>query len=126
MRICRTTAELRAARGSLASPVALVPTMGALHAGHESLCRKARAENTSVIASIFVNPLQFGPNEDLAQYPHSPDDDLALLERASCDVLFEPSVEEMYPDGLQPRIQPGEVATYLEGASRPGHFSGVA
>jgi len=126
MRICRSKAELRAARGALAPPVALVPTMGALHAGHESLFKKAREENASFIASIFVNPLQFGPSEDLALYPRTLDDDHALLERMSCDLLFEPTVDEMYPAGSQTRVQPGEVAAHLEGASRPGHFAGVA
>ena len=126
MRICRTAAELRAARSALASPVAFVPTMGALHAGHESLLAKARAENASLVASIFVNPLQFGPNEDLARYPRTPDADVSSLERMSCDVLFAPPVEEMFPAGSQTRVQPGAIATYLEGASRPGHFAGVA
>ncbi|HEY7994175.1 MAG TPA: pantoate--beta-alanine ligase [Candidatus Eremiobacteraceae bacterium] len=126
MRICRTAAELRAVRSSLESPVALVPTMGALHAGHESLLKNARDGNATVVASIFVNPLQFGPNEDLAQYPLTPDDDMALLERLSCDVLFAPTVAEMYPAGSQTRVQPGEVAAHLEGERRPGHFAGVA
>lgn len=126
MRICRTAAELRAARSSLASPVALVPTMGALHAGHESLFKQARSDSAAVVASIFVNPLQFGSDEDLALYPRTPDEDAALLERMSCDVLFTPSVDEMYPPGSQTRVQPGDVATHLEGESRPGHFSGVA
>jgi pantoate--beta-alanine ligase len=126
MRICRTAAELRAARSALRSPVALVPTMGALHAGHESLIARAREENPNLVASIFVNPLQFGPNEDLARYPQTLDEDVAMLERLKCDVLFVPPVEEMYPAGSQTRVQPGAVATYLEGASRPGHFAGVA
>jgi len=126
MRICHTAAELRAVRSSLASPVALVPTMGALHAGHESLFRKAREENATVVASIFVNPLQFGPGEDLARYPLTPDEDVALLERTSCDVLFAPNVDEMYPAGSQTRVQPGEIAARLEGESRPVHFAGVA
>jgi len=88
--------------------------------------KKAREENASVVASIFVNPLQFGPNEDLAQYPRTPEVDYALLERMSCDVLFAPTIEEMYPAGSQTRVQPGAVATYLEGEKRPGHFAGVA
>ena len=126
MRICRTASELRAARRSLASPVALVPTMGALHAGHESLVTRARSDNASVIASIFVNPLQFGPDEDLASYPRTLDADIAALERLGCDLLFAPAVDEMYPAGAQTRVQPGEVAARLEGESRPGHFAGVA
>jgi pantoate--beta-alanine ligase len=126
MRICRSVAELRAVRSSLSAPVALVPTMGALHAGHESLFEKAREGNATVLASIFVNPLQFGPGEDLAQYPLTPEADIALLERMSCDVLFVPTVDEMYPAGSQTRVQPGEVAAHLEGESRPGHFAGVA
>ena len=126
MRICRTAAELRAVRSAMPSHVALVPTMGALHAGHESLLKQARADNASLIASIFVNPLQFGPNEDLAKYPRTPKEDIALLDRLSCDAVFAPTVEEMYPAGSQTRVQLGSVATYLEGASRPGHFAGVA
>ena len=126
MRICRTAAELRAVRSAMPSPVALVPTMGALHAGHESLLKQARADNACVVASIFVNPLQFGPNEDLASYPRTPDEDVALLERLSCDAVFAPTIEEMYPAGSQTRVQPGEVAAHLEGESRPGHFAGVA
>lgn len=126
MRICRTAAELRAARSSLTSPVALVPTMGALHAGHESLLKRARDESATVVASIFVNPLQFGSTDDLARYPRTPEDDAALLERMSCDVLFAPAVDEMYPPGSQARVDPGDLATHLEGASRPGHFAGVA
>lgn len=126
MRTCRTAAELRAARRDLAAPVAIVPTMGALHAGHEALVARARAENASVVASIFINPLQFGPGEDLSTYPRTLDDDTAMLERLKCDLLFAPSVDEMYPAGSQTRVQPGQVAMHLEGASRPGHFAGVA
>ena len=126
MRICRTAAELRAARRTLASPVALVPTMGALHAGHESLVTRARRDSSSVIASIFVNPLQFGPDEDLASYPRTPDDDTAALERLGCDALFAPAADEMFPADAQTRVQPGDIAARLEGESRPGHFAGVA
>ena len=126
MRICSTVAELRATRRDLAAPVGFVPTMGALHAGHESLLERARAENASLVASIFVNPLQFGPGEDLASYPRSFDDDVALLERIGCDALFAPPAAEMYPPGSQTRVEPGGVAVRLEGESRPGHFAGVA
>ena len=126
MRVCRTLAELRAARRDMSSPVGLVPTMGALHFGHESLVARARAECASVIASIFVNPLQFGPAEDLSTYPRTPDDDRALLERNGVDTLFAPSSDQMYPDGAQTRVVPGAVGERLEGEFRPGHFAGVA
>ena len=126
MRLCRTLAELRAARRDMSSPVGLVPTMGALHLGHESLVARARAECASVIASIFVNPLQFGPAEDLSTYPRTLDDDRALLERNGVDALFAPSDDEMYPDGAQTRVVPGAVGERLEGEFRPGHFAGVA
>ena len=107
--------------------VALVPTMGALHAGHLSLVRAARSRRHDlVVASIFVNPLQFGPGEDLARYPRPLDADTAALAAAGVDILFHPSVEEMYPDGNATRVVPGPVADLYEGAIRPGHFVGVA
>ena len=106
--------------------IAFVPTMGALHEGHLSLVRQARRENEVVTASIFVNPAQFGPGEDLARYPRSPERDAALLAEAGVDVLFTPSVEEMYPPGFSTRVEVGALGAVLEGASRPGHFSGVA
>jgi pantoate--beta-alanine ligase len=83
-------------------------------------------DNASVIASIFVNPLQFGPDEDLSSYPRTFDDDIAALERLACDVVFAPSVDEMYPSGMETRVEPGDVAACLEGERRPGHFTGVA
>jgi len=126
MRVCRTVAELRAARRDASSPVALVPTMGALHAGHESLVARARGECASVIASIFVNRLQFGPAEDLSTYPRTMDEDRTLLERNGVDVLFAPSDAEMYPHGAQTRVVPGALGEKLEGERRPGHFAGVA
>jgi len=113
MRICRTVAELRAARRSLAHPLGFVPTMGALHAGHESLVKRAREECASVVASVFVNPLQFGPNEDLDSYPRPLDDDLALLDRLGADAAFVPSTAEMYPPGSQTRVEVGDLPVDL-------------
>jgi pantoate--beta-alanine ligase len=131
MQICDTIAGLRQAiREARAthrsSTLGLVPTMGALHAGHLSLVDRARRENGVVAASIFVNPLQFGPNEDLAKYPRTFADDCAQLERAGVDLLFAPTPEEMYPQASTTTVDPGPVATRLDGASRPGHFLGVA
>ncbi|RRA50011.1 pantoate--beta-alanine ligase [Acidipila sp. EB88] len=106
--------------------VGFVPTMGALHAGHLSLVRAANAANEIVAASIFVNPLQFGPSEDFARYPRTFAADCALLEEAGVDVLFAPEPAEMYPGGFATAIDVGPVATRLDGASRPGHFTGVS
>lgn len=103
-----------------------VPTMGYLHEGHLSLVRRARQENDRVIASIFVNPTQFGPTEDLATYPRDLKRDLALLQAVGCDMVFVPSEEEMYPAGFETWVEVGSVAQPLEGAHRPGHFRGVA
>ena len=126
MIICRTVDELRAARSGLRSPMGFVPTMGALHAGHESLVARAREECASVVASIFVNPLQFGPGEDLTRYPRSFDADAAMLERLGTEVLFAPDDAQMYPPGPQVTVDPGALAEHLEGERRPGHFRGVA
>ena len=119
-------ADMHAARRSLAGSVGLVPTMGYLHAGHIALATRARAENDHVIATIFVNPTQFGPNEDLAAYPRDLPHDLALLEEAGCDFVFTPMPEAIYPPGFQTYVTVEEVALPLEGARRPGHFRGVA
>nr|WP_218910375.1 pantoate--beta-alanine ligase [Nocardioides thalensis] len=121
-------ATLLGARGG-AGAVALVPTMGALHEGHASLMGLAReragAEGT-VVVSIFVNPLQFGPGEDLDRYPRTFDADLAVCERQGVDVVFAPAADEVYPGGEpQVTVEPGPLGTLLEGASRPGHFRGV-
>jgi pantoate--beta-alanine ligase len=113
---------------SLAAPVVLVPTMGALHAGHVALFRAARerAREGSVVASIFVNPLQFGEGEDLDRYPRTLADDLILCEKEGVDVVFAPGVDEVYPGGAPlVTVDPGPLAGMLEGASRPGHFRGV-
>lgn len=126
MRITRTPAEARAALESVQRPVGLVPTMGALHAGHLALVERARAESRTVAASIFVNPLQFGPAEDFDRYPRSFGDDVAALREAGVDLLYAPDVATMYPPGFATSIDPGPVGAAYEGALRPGHFSGVA
>ncbi len=121
-----TRAELAAARARLTGTVAVVMTMGALHEGHESLLRAARGRADSVIATIFVNPLQFGPNEDFDRYPRTFDTDLAVCRAAGVDLVFAPSREEMYPGGEPTvRVNPGPLGERLEGASRPGFFHGV-
>jgi pantoate--beta-alanine ligase len=125
----KTVATIRAVRAWHAAgegSLGLVPTMGYLHAGHVSLVERARRENARVAASIFVNPTQFGPKEDLASYPRDLQRDLRLLEDAGCDVVFVPDVAEMYPAGTDTFVVPGRVAEPLEGARRPGHFRGVA
>ncbi len=107
-------------------PLGLVPTMGALHEGHLALVRQARQENAALAVSIFVNPAQFGPQEDLAQYPRDLNRDLELLRAEGVDLVFAPPVEEIYPPGFDTWVEPGALATSLEGAVRPGHFRGVA
>ncbi|HUZ90124.1 MAG TPA: pantoate--beta-alanine ligase [Candidatus Acidoferrales bacterium] len=106
--------------------VALVPTMGALHAGHLSLVRRARLDSTHLIVSIFVNPLQFGPHDDWARYPRNLEADLALLEPEGVEVVFVPTAERMYAIGASTRVVVDEIGDVLEGARRPGHFQGVA
>ena len=126
MKIVAAIREVRAWRASAPGTLGLVPTMGFLHAGHISLVERARRENASVAASIFVNPTQFGPKEDLARYPRDLRRDLRLLEDAGCDLVFVPEVAEMYPAGADTVVVPGKLAEPLEGARRPGHFRGVA
>ena len=121
-----TVAALRAALRDAPRPAGLVPTMGALHEGHLSLVRAARDECATVVATIFVNPTQFGPGEDLERYPRSLFGDLALLEREGVDYVFTPSVEEMYPPGFWTTVHLDGPALPLEGEARPGHFDGVA
>lgn len=125
IRVLRTVGELRAWRASVPGEVGLVPTMGALHDGHLALARRAGRENERAVASIFVNPTQFGPDEDYAAYPRDEERDLDLLARAGCAAAFIPSLEEMYPPGGDTRVVPGDVSARLEGAARPGHFTGV-
>lgn len=125
MNVLRTVADARAWRAGVGR-VGFVPTMGALHAGHGSLIERAVRENETVVASLFVNPTQFGPHEDLAAYPRHEAEDLAYLERLRCAAVFVPPTEEMYPPGDDTRVQPGAIASRLEGAARHGHFAGVA
>jgi pantoate--beta-alanine ligase len=123
--VVRTVAELRTALPR--EGVGFVPTMGYLHAGHLALVERARAENPFVAVSIFVNPLQFGPGEDYHRYPRDLERDQALLREAGVDLLFAPSVEEMYPKGFSTRLQvEGPLTALWEGEVRPGHFQGVA
>jgi pantoate--beta-alanine ligase len=125
MKTIRTIAELREALGD-ARDVGLVPTMGAFHEGHLSLIRAARAESQTVVVSLFVNPAQFAEAADLDGYPRDEQRDAELAEPAGVDVLFAPSVEELYPPGFQTWIEVEELSRGLEGEFRPGHFRGVA
>ena len=121
-RLNRVVRALRAAGRN----VALVPTMGALHAGHRQLMREAHVlQNTVVVVSIFVNPLQFGPSEDLDAYPRQFESDVDICREERVGLVFAPSVEDMYPEGAQVTVHPGPLGDELEGASRPGHFAGV-
>jgi len=121
MRIARTADELQ-----LDGEIGLVPTMGAFHRGHLSLFRAARAENDVVVASLFVNPAQFGEGEDLNAYPRDEEHDAKLAEEAGIDVLFVPTAEQIYPPGFQTWIDVERLGAILEGEHRPGHFRGVA
>ncbi len=125
MMIASTFGELRTALSLLERPLGLVPTMGYLHEGHLSLARRARQDCRSVAVSIFVNPTQFGPNEDLAKYPRDLKRDLSLLESVGVDLVWTPTPEQMYPAGFQTWVEVQEVTRPLEGAQRPGHFRGV-
>jgi pantoate--beta-alanine ligase len=125
MKILETIAALKAERGRLGGSVGFVPTMGYLHDGHLELVRRARAENITVIASIFVNPSQFGAQEDFTSYPRDTERDLAMLEEENVRLVFMPTVEEMYPQGFSTWVDVEKVTERLEGESRPGHFRGV-
>jgi len=125
MQIVETITEMKRLRLQLPEPLGFVPTMGYLHEGHISLVRRAREENASVAASIFVNPTQFGPTEDFEDYPRDTKRDLAMLEEAGTDVVFTPSVAEMYPERFSSWVEVGKLTERLEGAARPIHFRGV-
>ena len=125
-RVIHPRAELRDALGAVARPVGLVPTMGWLHDGHRALMRRARAETTTTIATIFVNPRQFNEAADYQRYPRNEARDLAICEEEGLDLVFVPPVEEVYPPGFDTSVVVGAVARPLEGAARPGHFDGVA
>jgi pantoate--beta-alanine ligase len=129
MKIAHSTAEYAALRSPLEGPaaprVAYVPTMGALHEGHRSLIKLARTHGDVVVVSIFVNPLQFGPGEDYARYPRPLEDDLQICEADGVDIVFVPSVSDLYPPGRQVTVNAGALGSTLEGYSRPGHFNGM-
>jgi pantoate--beta-alanine ligase len=124
--VAGTAAELRRMRDALPGPVALVPTMGALHEGHRTLVRAARERAAAVVVSVFVNPTQFGPGEDFDRYPRTWDADLAALAEEGADLVFHPDVDDVYPPGaLGVTVDPGPLGSVFEGAVRPGHFAGV-
>jgi pantoate--beta-alanine ligase len=127
MKSVNTIAELRAYLQEVdAAGVGFVPTMGALHAGHRSLVERARKECQTVVVSVFVNPTQFNDKTDLRNYPRTPEKDLALLTEAGADIVFMPSVEEIYPEPDTRQFDFGQIDKVMEGATRPGHFNGVA
>ena len=126
MQIVRNSEELTRARVGLAGKLALVPTMGALHAGHMALIAEAKRRSDRVAASIFVNPAQFGVGEDFSRYPRREEEDAAMLEEAGCDLLWAPLVEDIYPDGFSTRVSVSGLSRRWEGEARPGHFDGVA
>ncbi|TFV73369.1 pantoate--beta-alanine ligase [Blastococcus sp. CT_GayMR19] len=124
--VAETAVDLQRLRPQLSGPVALVPTMGALHEGHRTLVRAAKQRAATVVVSVFVNPTQFGPGEDFDRYPRTWDADLAALAEEGTDVVFHPGVDDVYPPGaLGVTVQPGPLGDVLEGAVRPGHFAGV-
>ena len=127
MKLFRRASDARTFRtASAGASIGFVPTMGALHSGHVSLIERAVREHDLAVVSIFVNPTQFGPNEDFASYPRDESADLAVCARLGTAMVFAPAVEEIYPPGDATRVQPGPIAERLEGGARPGHFVGVA
>jgi pantoate--beta-alanine ligase len=126
MQVVKTITEIRALRQNLKGSVGFVPTMGFLHEGHLALVRRAKAENSVVAVSIYVNPTQFGPREDFGAYPRDLDRDLGLLRKEGTDIVFVPLDDEMYPPGFSSWVDVEKVTEPLEGATRPGHFRGVA
>jgi pantoate--beta-alanine ligase len=124
--VADSVVDLRRLRAALPGPVAMVPTMGALHEGHRALVRAARERAASVVVSVFVNPTQFGPGEDFDRYPRTWEADLAALAEEGADLVFHPEVDDVYPPGsLGVTVDPGPLGSVLEGAVRPGHFAGV-
>ena len=126
MRVIHTNQEMKDVCRSVERPLGLVPTMGALHEGHLALVRLAKQENRTLAATIFVNPTQFGPREDLQKYPRDLEKDLDLLRNEGTDLVYVPDVEEVYPPGFDSWVEVGGLGDKLEGAHRPGHFRGVA
>jgi pantoate--beta-alanine ligase len=126
MNVVESLAELRLARVSLSQPVGFVPTMGSLHEGHLSLVRQARHDCSSVVVSIYVNPTQFGPDEDFNNYPRDLQRDLALLQSEGVDLVWTPNDKLIYPTGYQTWVVVEDVTKSLEGVIRAGHFRGVA
>ena len=126
MKVVNTSKQISKACREAEKPVGLVPTMGALHGGHLSLVDQARADNDTVVVSIFVNPTQFGDENDLSQYPRDLESDLDMLRQHGVDLVYTPSVQDVYPDGFDTWVNVGPIADKLEGLHRPGHFRGVA
>ena len=126
MKIIENITEMKSIRNSLKGSIGFVPTMGYLHEGHLTLVRLSHQANNFTIASIFVNPTQFGPNEDFDRYPRDYPRDFAMLEKENCDFVFLPAPKDMYPDGYNTWVEVNKVTDRLEGAIRPGHFKGVA
>jgi pantoate--beta-alanine ligase len=126
VQIVRNSEELARARAELAGTVALVPTLGALHAGHMALIAEGRKRAETVAASIFVNPTQFGEGEDFSRYPRQEEQDARMLDEAGCDLLWMPSVSDIYPDGFSTKVSVSGISQRWEGEVRPGHFDGVA
>ncbi len=124
-KISETTSYLQEQK-NIGKTIGFVPTMGALHEGHLELMRRAKAENDLLVVSVFVNPIQFNKSSDLEKYPRNLEQDKKLLERVKCDILFAPTVEEMYPEPIIKEYDFGKLGKVMEGANRPGHFNGVA